>query len=92
MRYLNTVLTVTAVLLTLNLWTQWTATPDGWLLWTAQEANAAEPARRGLPDAAQQRRDTVQQLKQINAEVRALKQMFASGQARVRLEAAPQEK
>ena len=91
MRYLNTVLTILAVLLTLNLWTQWTATPGGRLLWTAQEAHAAEPAR-GLPNAAQQRRETVQQLKQLNTEVRSLKQMFASGQARVRLEAAPQKK
>ncbi len=86
LRYLNTVLTVIAVLLTVNVWTLWTLTPGGDAISPATEAQAA-----GIANAAQQRYDMITVLKKINADTGELKSMLKSGSARVRLEAGSQQ-
>ncbi len=82
LRYLNTVLTVIAVLLTVNVWTLWTVTPGGNALSVATEAQAA-----GLVNAGQQRKEMIEVLRKINADTGEVKSMLSSGSARVRLEA-----
>lgn len=86
-RYLNTILTVIAVLLTLNLWALWSA--GG----AAQPSlmSTAEAAPAGLPDAGAQRMQVVDELKQLNRKVDELAGLFKSGQARVRMEALPKQ-
>ncbi len=86
LRYLNTVLTMIAVLLTVNIWTLWTVTPGGNALSMATQAQAA-----GMVNAAQQRKDIVDVLKKINADTGELKSMLKGGSARVRLEAGSQQ-
>jgi hypothetical protein len=82
LRYLNTMLTLIAVLLTLNVWTLWTITPGGHALSVATEVQAA-----GLTNAAQQRKEMVDALKKINADTTKVKSMLEGGSARVRMEA-----
>ncbi len=82
LRYLNTVLTVIAVLLTVNVWTMWTATPGGDALSVATEARAS-----GIANAGAQRKQIVDAVKQVQTEVGEVKAMFKDGTARVRLEA-----
>ncbi len=84
-KYLNGVLTVIAVLLTLNLWTIWTAgVPTGGpAVDLAQDAQAA-PA--GIPNAAAQRKEMIREMQAVNRSVAGLTAMFKSGQARVRVE------
>jgi hypothetical protein len=96
LRYLNTVLTLIAILLTLNLWTLWTATASHPA--AAIDLTAATPARAqarppsgGIPDAGAQRREIADQIKLGNQKLDTLIEMFRSGQARVRLEAPPKE-
>lgn len=79
LRYLNTILTVIAVLLTLNLWTMWAASgsPDG-----------SAPARaEGLANAAAQRQQIVDQVRTQNQKMDQLIALLKSGQMRVRIEA-----
>ena len=54
LRYLNMILTVVAVLLTLNLWTQWTSSAGPLALDGAATAHAAE---EGLGNPAAQRNE-----------------------------------
>lgn len=82
LRYLNTVLTVIAVLLTVNLWTLWTVTPGGDALSVASQARAA-----GLTNGGQQRKEIIDVLKRINADTGEVKSMLSGGNIRVRLEA-----
>ncbi len=72
-RYTNVILTVLAVLLSLQLWTQWSGGPS-----IATTGYAA-----GIPDSGAQRQQMVDQLKLLNSKVDQLKGMFASGKARV---------
>lgn len=74
LRYLNTVLTVIAILLTLNLYTLWTATPGGALLDHAQVAEA-----QGVSNAGAQRKEMVDLLKQINTHLSDVKSTLKSG-------------
>jgi hypothetical protein len=69
-RYFQVVLTVIAVLLALNLWTAWTASPAGF----AQSAYA-----QGTVNAAQQRVEMIDQLKKLNATVDRLDRTLTSG-------------
>ncbi len=85
LRYLNTILTVIAVLLTVNVWTMWSITPGGETLSVATEANA-----QGIANAAQQRKQIVDAVNQVRTEVGEVKAMFKNGTARVRLEAGSQ--
>ncbi len=82
LRYLNTVLALIAVLLTVTIWTLWTVTPGGSALSVATETQAA-----GIANAAQQRIDMITELKKINVSTGELKSMLKSGSVRVRLEA-----
>ena len=57
LRYLNTVLTVIAILLTLNVYLQLTGTPAGGAVSVAQEAHAADKPARGVGSSAQAQLD-----------------------------------
>ncbi len=78
-RYLNTVLTVIAVLLTLQVWTQWTDKFDDATVSTAEAS--------GIPNAGAQRLLIVDELKLLNKQMSKLMELFQDGSARVRLEA-----
>ncbi len=82
-RYLNAVLTVIAVLLTLNLWTLWTMGPsaNGPVIELASTAQA-----QGLTNAGAQRRDMINLMKQQVAALKDLSKTLKSGEVRVRLE------
>ena len=86
LRYLNTMLTVLAVLLAVQIWTTWTGGPSEVLSWTA-------PAQAGgIPDAGSQRKQMVDELRQISGKLDTLTDLFRSGKARVRLEGAAPDK
>ena len=88
LRYLNTILTVIAVLLTLNVWTLWTITPGGDALSAATEARA-----QGMTNAGAQRKQMIDAIKKVEAKTVELTKMFKDGRARVRLEGgAPSDK
>jgi hypothetical protein len=81
LRYLNGVLTVIAVLLTLNVWTMWQ---------TAGQSNPrpslTEPAHAvGRTNAGQQREKIIGQLKQANAQLGELHAMLAEGKLTVQV-------
>lgn len=73
LRYLNTVLTILAVLLAAQLYTSWTAAPS-----FTPEARAD-----GIVDLGAVNVEMLGQLKSINAKVDQLSTMFATGKARV---------
>jgi len=81
LRYLNTVLTLIAVLLTVNIWTMWNMTPGGQALSVATEAQAV-----GIANAGQQRKEIVDALKRVNADTSEMKSMLANGSVRVKIE------
>tara|TARA_R110002111_G_scaffold101314_2_gene157024 strand:+ start:763 stop:1035 length:273 start_codon:yes stop_codon:yes gene_type:complete len=81
LRYLNTVLTLIAVLLTVNIWTLWNVTPGGGALSVATEAQA-----NGIPNAGQQRKDIVDAIKRLNADTVAMKNTLANGTIKVKIE------
>lgn len=81
LRYLNTVLTLIAVLLTVNIWTLWNVTPGGSALSVATEAKA-----NGIPNAGQQRKEIVDAIKRLNADTTALKNTLANGTIKVKVE------
>lgn len=76
MRYLNTMLTVIAVLLGLNLLTHMGS--GG-----APMVNTAH-AQTGLPNAGAQRKDMIDELKKLNIQVGDLVNLFRSGEAKVK--------
>lgn len=82
-KYLNTILTVLAVLLSLQLYTTWMS-PDA-----PSMATAARAQEGGLPNAAAQRREMIDLLKRLCQQVEELNGQFKAGSARVRVEAAP---
>ena len=86
MRYLNGVLTILVVLLTLNLWTLWTTTPAGEVMSMAQPAEA-----QGIANAAAQRKEMIEQLTQINSKMTDLNAILTSQSVRVIVEAMPSE-
>lgn len=85
LRYLNTMLTVIAVLLAVNIWTLWSVTPGGDALSIATEARAD-----GMTNAGAQRKQIVDAIKRVEAQTGELAAMFKNGSARVRLEAGSQ--
>lgn len=88
LRYLNTVLTVIAILLTLQLWTTWSAGSASWPGASVAEARARSQAKvkdSGTTPGAQ-RAETVRQLKKLNQNTETLIDLFRNGQARVRVE------
>jgi hypothetical protein len=86
LRYLNTILTLIAVLLTVNLWTLWATTPGGQMFDLATDAHAA-----GIANAGAQHKQIVDELKAVNVSIDSLHAMFQDGSARVMLEAAPDQ-
>ncbi|MEM1028433.1 MAG: hypothetical protein AAGJ38_10150 [Planctomycetota bacterium] len=86
LRYLNTVLTVIAILLTLNVYLQLTGTPAGGAVSVAQEAHAADKPGRGVGSSAQAQLD---QLKEINANLSRLSGKLSDGSVRVKVDSMP---
>lgn len=82
LRYLNSMLTIIAVLLTLNVYAMWTAAPAH--VTAPADAYAAEPA--GLPNAGKQRKDMIDELKKVNGNIDALKSALLSGKVKVQVE------
>lgn len=83
LRYLNTMLTIIAVLLTMQVYALLVG-PGG-----PEVAPSAQA--QGIPDAGAQRKEMIDQLKQLNAKTDQLLSLFKSGQARVKLENPPKE-
>jgi hypothetical protein len=83
LRYLNTILTILALLLTVQLWTTWAGEPGQSMRFVA-EAHA----QQGLPNAAAQRKQIVDLLREQNVQLANLTELLESGKARVRVEAA----
>lgn len=86
LRYLNTVLTVIAILLTLNVYVQLTGTSAGAAVSTVQEVHAADKPTRGVGSSAQAQLD---QLKEINANLSRLSGKLADGSMRVKVDSMP---
>jgi hypothetical protein len=86
LRYLNTILTVLAVLLALQLWTAWMG--NGGL---AAPARAVASPTGGIPDAGAQRKEMIDLLKALNEQSSDLVKVLKSGDVRVKLENAPAE-
>jgi len=84
MTYLNGILTVLAVLLTLNLWTQWnTGVADQTLPSMTAQAHAAVPAPAS---GSVQRQKIIEELRSIKTDTNKLNQLLASGKLRVLVE------
>ncbi len=83
LRYLNVVLTVLTVVLTLHLWT----------LWTGEALSSVTPSAHagGLPDAGAQRKEMIDLLKGMNQKMDQLAALLKSGEARVRVEGAKKD-
>lgn len=90
LRYLNGVLTILTVLTAMLVWTLWTASPAGEALSFSQSAQAAAP--RGIPNAGDQRKQIVDQVRINNQKMDALIGLLKSGQVRVRLESNGEDK
>lgn len=73
MRYTNVILTVLAILLSVQLYTTWTQTP------------AMEPAAQavGIPDEGAQRKQIIDELKLLNKKTEDLTKLLESGKVRV---------
>lgn len=83
LKYTNGVLSVLAVLLALNLYVTWVDTPAGAMLTPGVEARA----QSGMPNAAQQRREMIDEVKLTNKTLDELKTLLTSGEVRVKTEA-----
>jgi len=82
LRYLNSLLTVIAVLLTLNVYALWTAAPVG--VSASSEAYANDPP--GMPNAGKQRKDMIDELKRVNTGLDSLQAALMSGKVKVQVE------
>lgn len=79
LRYLNTMLTLIAILLSLTLWTQWTSSP-------LPDPTVSEARADGILEAGLQRQQMVQSMDLLNTKMDQLIGLLKSGQARVRIE------
>jgi parvulin-like peptidyl-prolyl isomerase len=87
LRYLNTMLTILAVLLALQLWTTWTMS-DALSAGAATVQAAPAPAQEGgVANAGAQRREMIDLLKRLTEQAEENKELFVSGRARVTIEA-----
>lgn len=75
LRYLNAVLTVIAVLLTMNLYVAWSVSPG--------VATGAHAAESGLVNAGAQRKEMIDLLKQLNVSMDEMKTALTDGSIRV---------
>ena len=78
--YLNVILTVNAVLLSALVWVQ--VAPRAV---EASTANAQTRPRLGIPNAADQRQKTINELKSVNKSVQEMKQLLESGKVKVQV-------
>lgn len=79
-KYLNTILTVLAFMLAMQLWTSWNSGPE----W------AAPAHAQGIPDGGAQRQMIVDQLKLLNKRTDEIKSVLTSGKMRVLIAEAPE--
>ena len=84
LRYLNSVLTLIALLLTLNLITMWSVSPSSDVLSFDSNAHA-----QGTISAGQQRQDMTDQLKQVNLNINQINENLTNGNVRVQIQAIP---
>jgi hypothetical protein len=96
LRYTNAVLTVLAVLLSIQLWTTWHGRGLAAIEAAPTQAAPPDPSIRtgapgGLPDAGAQRRDIIDLLKRQVQQSDELTKLLRSGQVRVRVENPPKE-
>lgn len=89
LRYLNSILTVLAILLALQLWTTWAGTPVATAVQAQTRTTPAPAAANGIPDAAGQRKEMIDLLKRQTQQLEELGTLLRSGQVRVKVEAAP---
>lgn len=80
LRYLNTVLTILALLLTLNLWTAWTDSAGGHALSLTRPAEA-----QGIVNAGAQRKEMIDLLKKLNVSLSELDKKLTSGKLKVQV-------
>ncbi|MEX2216449.1 MAG: hypothetical protein WD768_20220 [Phycisphaeraceae bacterium] len=80
LRYLNSVLTVIAVLLSLNLWTIWTMSP------VAPSVATRAHAQEGLPNAGAQRGQMIDLLRQQVKSTDEMASLLKSGKVKVIVE------
>ena len=85
--YLNGVLSLIAVLLTLNLWAMWNVSPGGQVMTIAGQAQA-----QGASGAAVQRKEMVSELRKLNKEMVVIKDMFKKGEAKVQAKVLAEKK
>jgi len=89
LRYLNTVLTLIAILLTLNLWTVWTAGPAPVELASDAHAAPAVDPMIGTENSGERQKQMVGELKALNKAVSALDSTLTSGKVRVTVDSMP---
>ena len=89
LRYSNAVLTVIAVLLTLNLYVLLAGTPAGSALSAATEARAGDA--RGVGSQAERLQEIHQAMTDLNLSVEQINTTLTGGALRVKLEGAPAE-
>lgn len=82
MRYLNTILTILAVLMALQLWTTWSGIDQH-----GSPFVEAAHAQDGIPNAASQRKQMVDLLREQNKKLDNLTKLLESGKVRVKVEA-----
>ena len=85
LRYLNTVLTLIAILLTLNCWTMWGGTTihSGPTFMSTATAATQSRSPGGIPNASVQRKKIIDLLQELNGQNKQLLTMFYTGQAKV---------
>ena len=89
-RYLNTILTVLALLLSLQLWTTWAGGPAPAMVLDAQAARrSSRTAADGIPNAGSQRKQMIDLLKKQTQKTEELVNLLKSGKVRVKVEATP---
>ncbi len=84
LRYLNTILTVIAVLLTLNLWTLWTGQNSGI---SADFAVPVQAQNEGLQNAGAQRNQMIDLLRKQVSATENLTALLKSGTVKVQVDA-----
>jgi hypothetical protein len=85
LKYLNAILTLIAVVLTLHLWAMWVGgSGAGALVMTSEAQAAGRPV--GIPNAAAQRKEMVDLLKSQNVKIDQLVKLFKTGKARVKID------
>ncbi|MEL7087029.1 MAG: hypothetical protein AAGL98_01075 [Planctomycetota bacterium] len=88
LRYLNTVLTVIAVLLTINVYVQLTGSPAGAAVSTATQAHAADKAK-GVGSTAAREQAQLEALRDINVNLKAAVAKLSDGSVRVKVDSMP---